>query len=223
MTSVSLRGVEIPLHQRFSEAIRASLSNGSYEQPECETLDGILLDDDRVLELGSGLGFLAVRCAQRLGSGRVLTVEADPEMRPVLLGTFAANHVAPGLMIGAVSAEGRPRRLERAEDLWSTRTAASSGQGDIPGIRLSTLITWRSPTVLVIDIEGGESELGPTPLPGVRAVLVECHSRRDLYAVTEWLEPQGFALTISARRIRLFQRTDPSTVPTVKGSHGEHV
>ena len=77
------------------------------------------------------------------------------------------------------------------------------------GVALGELIREHRPTVLVIDIEGGESDLGPTPLPGVRAVIVECHSIRDCEAVAAWLIPQGFSPGSFTRRVRSFQRDEP--------------
>jgi len=215
MTGASVRslGVEVPLHERFSDVIRASLESGKYEQPECEALDRLLVDGDRVLELGSGLGLVAVRCAQRLGSAAVVTVEADPEMLPVIRATFAANQVSPAVLIGAVSADGGDRWLERAPHLWSTKAhhwqegAPPINALRVGGTQLSTLIEWHRPTVLVVDIEGGESQLAPTELPGVRAVLIECHSRRDKLAVDAWLIPLGFVRSGDPpTRLRLYER-----------------
>ena len=206
MTSVQLRGVQIPLQDRFSEVIRASLANGSYESAEAGILEGLLEDGDRVLELGTGLGFLAAYCAKRLSSSAVLTVEADPEQEASVRATFAANDVSPGLLFAAVSADGGPRTLRRHQNLWSTR--AVIGETDlVRGVALGELIREHRPTVLVIDIEGGESDLAPTSLVGVRAILVECHSARDLDAVLAWTGTQGFSPALSTqRRVRLFER-----------------
>jgi len=215
MTGCSVRslGVEVPIHDRFSDVIRASLESGKYERAECDALDRLLVDGDRVLELGSGLGLVAVRCAQRLGSAAVVTVEADPEMRPVIRATCEANGVSPVVLVGAVSADGGDRWLERAPHLWSTK-AHRWPEGALPrnalrvgGTKLSTLVEWHRPTVLMIDIEGGESQLAPTELPGVRAVLIECHSRQDKLAVDAWLIPLGFGRSgDQPTRLRLYER-----------------
>lgn len=204
------QGIRLPASDRFSPVIRDSIARGEYEQVELGLLTDLLRDGDRVLELGSGLGLLATHCAQRLGSEAVLTVEADPEMGPVLRETFAANGVSPGLLFGAVTADGAPRRLRRSEHFWSTRVERiSEGDGGltVQGIALAQLVSAHRPTVLAIDIEGGESDLAPTDLSGVRAVLIECHSMPDRDSVFRWLGPQGFSPVILAqRRVRLFER-----------------
>jgi len=209
VTNILSLGVTVPLQERFSEVIRDSLTRGKYERAECDALDRLLVDGDRVLELGGGLGLVAVRCARRLGAQRVLTVEADPQMLPVLQETFHANHIYPAVLIGAVSADGGDRWLERAPHLWSTRAhIGQEGTERVGGTRLSTLIEWHQPTVLVVDIEGGEKHLAPTELPGVRAVLIECHSRADKLAVDEWLIPLGFDRNgDTPNRLRLYERT----------------
>ena len=210
--SVRSLGVVVPLQARFSDVIRASLESGRYEQAECTALDRLLVDGDRVLELGSGLGLVAVRCAQRLGSDAVVTVEADPEMLPVIDATLAANQVSPTVYSGAVSADGGERWLERAPHLWSTKAHRGLGLGlpRVQGLALSALIAAHRPSVLMVDIEGGESHLAPTDLPGVRAVLIECHSRDDKFAVDAWLLPLGFGRTgDQPTRLRLYERTPP--------------
>ena len=208
-------GVSVPLQDRFSDVILESLAAGKYERAECDALDRLLVAGDRVLELGSGLGLVAVRCAQRLGSTAVATVEADPEMLPVIRATCEANHVSPVVLSGAVSADGGDRWLERAPHLWSTKAhrplpadAPPVNRQRVEGIQLSALIAAHRPTVLVVDIEGGESHLAPTDLPGVRAVLIECHSRADKLAVDAWLIPLGFGRSgDQPTRLRLYERT----------------
>jgi FkbM family methyltransferase len=212
---VRLHHVNVPLHDRISEKIRQYLHAGEYETEEYRALKGLLRKTDRVLELGTGVGFLATYCAKRLDDGsRVLTVEADASMAGAIQATFAANDVAPTLLFGAVSAHGDPRYLERAADFWSTKTPrVPSGDGTretVDGVTLDALVQQHAPTVLIVDIEGTESELAPTQLPGVRAVLIEAHSPEADDAVQSWLEPQGFTRRDVSRRVRLYERSgDP--------------
>lgn len=206
--------VLVPLHPRMGEEILASLRDGWYEVDEYRALKGLLRKTDRVLELGTGLGVLATYCAKRLDDpSRVLTVEADPENAAIARATFRANDVAPELVLAAVSADGRPRALEREGELWSTRTwdpgpepPAGPHPELVDGVRLSVLLERHAPTLLIIDIEGGETSLVETPLPGVRAVLIEVHSEPAEAAVAEWLGGQGFQRRDVARRVRLYQR-----------------
>jgi hypothetical protein len=108
---LELHGVRIPTGPRFSPVILEAIQAGKYERQEHALLAALLRDDDRVLELGTGAGFLATYCAQRLGSSQVTTVEADPEMAPVIEATLAENLVSPKVIYAAVTALGLSRRL----------------------------------------------------------------------------------------------------------------
>lgn len=205
---IDVQGIRVPT-EGISVNMRRVLSTGQYEADERAALEGLLLPSDRVLELGAGIGYLATYCAQRLEDGsRVLTVEADPKMEAPIRATFAANRVAPALRIAAVNGTGASMRLERAADFWSTKASADGqGSGDpVEGVALSALLKEHQPTVLIIDIEGGETDLTRTVLPAVRAVLIEVHSDEAERAVDEWLSGQGFARRSVARRVRLFER-----------------
>lgn len=198
-----------------SQQVEWVMNNGGYEAAEYQTLKRILRSSDRVLELGSGVGFLAAYCAERLAEpGRVLTVEADPNMEAPIRATFAANDVSPELLIAAVSGSGQPMKLERSDHFWSTKTSTvpdfqklETIDGIVDGVPLSALIERHRPTVLICDIEGGETTLVDTPLEGVRAVLIEVHSEEADKAVETWLVSQGFKRHDTARRVRMYERT----------------
>ncbi len=211
---VRVHHVNVPLDERIGEQVRAALHGGGYEGAEYRALKSVLRKSDRVLELGAGLGVLATYCAKRLeDNSAVLTVEADPLMAPLIRATFAANDVSPTLLIAAASGSGAPMRLARAPEFWSTKAYPLAGERPgadivlVDGVALPALLSRHSPSVLVIDIEGGETSLVETPLPGVRAVLIEVHSEEADTAVHGWLSRQGFGRRDVARRVRLYERT----------------
>ncbi len=202
-----LQGLRIPHQSRFSPRICRAIESGNYERAEYAALLDLLEPSDRVVELGTGLGFVAALLAQELGDDRVVTVEADPEMAEIIGDTFRENSVNPRLVIGAVSAMGARRGLIRMENLWSTRTISALFSPTVPGVALASLIDEHQPTVLVVDIEGGESELSPTALPGVRAVLIECHSDSARQAVDRWLSSEGLhRRSVRGPKLFLYER-----------------
>lgn len=207
--SVRIHHATVPVGEHVTPTIARALESGSYEADEYQALKKILRKTDRVLELGSGLGLLATYCAKRLeDNSRVLTVEADPKMADVIRATFVANDVSPELLIAAVSGSGKPMKLERSENFWSTKTSpALEGVETVDGVALSTLIERHRPTILICDIEGGETTLTETAIEGVRAVLIEVHSEEADKAVETWLVSQGFKRHDTARRVRMYERT----------------
>ena len=186
----TLRGVTIPITERFSATMVAAVESGAYEAAEHALLAELLSPGDRLLELGTGCGYLAVAAAKLIGAERVTTVEADPEMRATIRKTFEANGVEPKLVIGAVSRDGSPRTVERADNFWSSTTRPG---GDELSLVFENLLAAYDPTVLLCDIEGGESELVGTPLPRMlRAVIMETHGNDLSKRVAAWLREQGF-------------------------------
>jgi len=189
----TLRGVIVPITERFSPTMVAAVESGSYEAAEHALLAEVLTPGDRLLELGGGCGYLAVAAAQLIGAHRVTTVEADPAMEATIRATFEANGVQPKLMIGAVSRDASPRVVERAENFWSTKTRPG---GTEPGLAFDELLGVFEPTVLLCDIEGGESELCGLPLPEtLRAVIIEAHSYQTQKDVVAWLKGAGYELS----------------------------
>lgn len=192
----------------LSENMKKVLADGKMETAELGLLTGLLTKDDSVLELGGGCGLLATYCARHAGS--VVTVEADPQMVPVISATFQANGVSPKLLVGAVSGSGDDMVLDRKPDFWSTKTleAWPEAQNTVPGLKLSALLAEHSPTVVVCDIEGAEATLVDTPLPEtVRAFMVETHGSSVGKAVDKWLTGQGLSCGQTSGRCKLYLRS----------------
>lgn len=207
MTLYILGGVTVPITPRFSERIRASVASGQYEASERSLLEETLRPGDRLLELGSGCGYLATVACRRIGSARVVTVEADPGMAGALLQTFIRNGVLPSVICGIVARDARPHRIERAEHFWGTKAVPDEGgSGALP---LSGLIEAHRPTVLLCDIEGGEEDLLGEPLPGIRAVIIESHGNELRQKVRDWLLAQGFTLKQERGKVGLFVKEPP--------------
>jgi tetratricopeptide (TPR) repeat protein len=199
-----LRDIVLPITDRFSATMVQAIESGVYEAAERDILEALLAPGDRLLELGAGCGYLATVAAKKLGSGSVVTVEADPEMAPTIQKTFEVNEVSPLLIVGAVGKDSSPKTVERAPDFWSTKTRPG---GETPGLAFGALLRAHSPTVLAIDIEGGEAELCGEALPeGVRAVLIEAHGQQLDDDVTRWLVSEGYRVTRAEKRTLLFQR-----------------
>ncbi len=200
MSTLTLHGVTIPLDGQISEVVRGHMRRSGFELHEAQAVFRLLERDDVVLELGTGCGFLAVYCAQRCA--KVVTVEAAERMRQTIAAVLEANPLgerAPVVsLFGAVSRTGARRRLHPADDFWATRTSPvdpTRPGPDVAGLALSDLLETHAPSVLVIDIEGGETELAGEPLPThVRAVVIETHEIASATAcpIAAWLTAEGF-------------------------------
>jgi FkbM family methyltransferase len=210
-------GVKVRLGPFCSLLVAIEMVAGRYESQERTLLQGCLDDQDVVLELGTGIGVVAVLCARRLGSDRVFTFEANPGLIPTARETFQLNDVTPRLencVLG--SAEGE-MSFHVEKDFWSSSTIKRSANAraiKVPVHSFSATIRKVQPTVLIVDIEGGEASLfDAAELGGVRKIMIELHPHVigpvQTQRVRDVLRRAGFALVreLSNGTNVLFART----------------
>lgn len=182
-----LDGVRIPLDAAVvSPNMLKAIAHGTYERSESRLLRRTLRPDDRVLELGGGIGFISALAAQLVPDGHVTVLEANPALVPLIEATHAANRTSARVInavvadVSEVEAHGRTMAFHQRADFWaSSLDAARPGilsTVDVPVVSLASLLADVRPSVLVFDIEGGEAPLfEAADLPGVRAVIGEFH------------------------------------------------
>jgi FkbM family methyltransferase len=176
---VRLHGVWLALGEDATPALRRALYSERYERGEARCVLLRLEPRDVVLEVGAGAGFIATLCALRVGSERVTSYEANPALLPRIRATFAANGVAPRLVHGLLAREAGEARLFVARELVSSsahRRSAGAEAVAVPQLAVAEELRRVRPTCLVIDIEGGESELLPLiAWDGIQKLIVELH------------------------------------------------
>ena len=177
---VDVDGVLLRLDPGFSLEVLTALARGAYERPELQMVDAQLEEADVVLEIGSGLGFIATYCAKRIGSERIFAFEGNPGLEPIVRETFRLNKVSPtfeSCLIGRSNGE---------VDFYVTNSFWASSTKKIPGSRKSVVqmkafrqeVASIQPTFLIIDIEGGEVDLfsdAQDCLKTVRKIAIEVH------------------------------------------------
>lgn len=217
-----LDGIVLPHDERLiSPVIHRALIRGRYEGEERTHLPGLLQPGDVVLELGAGLGVVSTLCARDDRVERVVTVEANPELIPYVREVHRRNGVTEKARLLHAVALPAPD-VEEVDffvrrDIW-----ASSLDGAIWGwekkvntevVDLHALIRDLSPTVMIVDIEGGEGQLFRGFTAGrLRHVYVELHQqvigRRGMRRVFNQLARAGFAYdpAFSAHGVVTFTR-----------------
>ncbi len=170
------------------ERVLRALAKGHFERDEARAMRAHFGPDDRLLDLGSGTGFIAT-IAGRIAAGEAVTgVEALPHMVDIAKANLVRNGVQGARILwGAVvppSFEGaqvryRARRQFWASSVLSTATEQRGRQMDVPALRLDTLLEMSRATVISCDIEGGELALFEAELPQkVRLIILEIHPGR---------------------------------------------
>lgn len=218
---VTYRGVRLWLDPRWATPrLRDSIYRGYYEDQEHDILRATLRGDDRYMELGAGIGFLATCACQRIGPEHVFVYEANPDLIETIHGTTSANGFHPQVTNAVLGDSAGSTNFYIHRDFWS------SSLEPVPGTRRVSvpLRSFRdeleavSPTYLTIDIEGGEIALfDGMKLPSfVRSICMEVHPDSAGAAATQrmlaTLLDDGFAVNFywTARSVVLLTRThDP--------------
>ena len=154
---------------------------GSYERQEAEGLRSLLVPSDRVLEFGSGLGVIA--CIAGRSASDVLSFEANPRLVERAEANLALNGIRNvAVRSGVVGHQAGTATFRVEADFWSSALGTASAGEDSIAVEvhaLSAVLETFRPTVVVMDIEGGEYELLGDPAwmayAGLRGVLVELH------------------------------------------------
>ena len=168
----------------LNEKIAEKLATGRYEGHEAAAVKMRVRPGNRVLELGAGLGYVASLCAGLTGPENVVTVEANPDMLPVIRGNldrngFQAVRLIHGAVTGAAEPEGEIL-FERKRSFWAARLAGADADPAavvrVPELPLQGLLAEYRPHVVIMDIEGAEAQLFGRRWPRyVRSVMMELH------------------------------------------------
>ena len=169
----------IAYRQDIPKHVSQMLVRGDYELPERRAVSQLLRQGDRVLEIGSCVGVVAMTAARIVGAENVLSFEPNPLAARVAQENFALNALPVALTNAAVGAEDGTLSLRISPDSW----LGASGRRDFAGETIATpmrsianVVAEFKPSVLVMDTEGMEEELLPAcPLANIRAVVVEVH------------------------------------------------
>ncbi len=184
-------------------SVATAIVKGSYEAPERALVRAALRPGDRVLEIGAGVGVVALTCARLVGAENVLSYEANAALEPVIRENFRLNGLTPNLRLRAISADGAPLRFFRNDNIVSSSVhdrGLDAQEITVPSDRIDAALAGHRATVLVMDIEGAETAILPAAdLSGLREMIIELHPHIVGDAATEALigamKDRGFAET----------------------------
>jgi FkbM family methyltransferase len=138
------------------------VDSGEYESGEITIVSKTLEKTDIVLELGTGLGFLSAYCSKIIGSERVQTFEANPELRSLIQKTYKKNNVFPELHFAAIGADEGETDFYISKSGFFTSSTLKSKMAKkmiVPVRGINNVLRALKPTYLLMDIEGGELEI----------------------------------------------------------------
>ncbi|WP_158287722.1 FkbM family methyltransferase [Falsiroseomonas bella] len=196
---------------RLAHALDA-LRRGVYEGREVRLVKTLLRPGQRVMELGTCTGFVAMQAARIVGPENVFCYEAHPDNVALARRHFAANGMAIALAHGVLAPRRRLAEDPATEIIFhlsgSIVSSALSPAGmsrsraiQVPLLCLEEEIERHRVTAMIVDIEGGEVELlGGSALDGIEAIIMETHYRkagvRKTNTMIAHLIAQGFRLDL---------------------------
>jgi FkbM family methyltransferase len=184
--TLECRGVKFPDDATIiSPRVRESILAGRYESKEATQVDKLLLPGDRVLEIGSGLGFISTIAARHPNTEAVLCYEADPRLISYIKAVHELNGVTKTTVRnGALSTNLSQKEMTFyiRKNFWGSSFNKNASEYEstaaVPVLSFNEVVEQFRPTFIVCDIEGAELDLFlNASLAGVTRVLLEIHSR----------------------------------------------
>ena len=177
---MTLCGVKVNLtHNNICPELRRFFYNESYEREEIEILQRYLSDEDMVMEIGAGIGFLSTFCAQKLGSDKVVAYEANPFMIDKIEETYRLNKVEPIIQNTLLTDKESTMDFYLEKNFWSSSTIKRSERCkciEVATKDINKELKRFKPTFLIIDIEGGEKDLIPIiNFDRINKIIIEIH------------------------------------------------
>ena len=176
---IRINGIQICVPENIPEDLEQALYYGYYEENELKIISSQLKQDDIVMELGTGLGLLSTFCASQIGSDRVFSYEANPELKSIIQQNYALNKVSPHLENCMLGNELKEVPFYISNSIWDSSNIEYKENlrvVQIPVKALNKEIEEINPSFLIIDIEGGEYELfQDIDFHNVKKLAIELH------------------------------------------------
>jgi FkbM family methyltransferase len=199
----------------ISKRVREGLFKGTYEEPERILIRQALHPEDRVLEIGGGIGFVSLLCATICGAANVLTYEANPQMVAIIQRNYTLNGISPMIRSKAITARDREVTFFVDDNIVSSslHERKDGRPQTVPADPLDEVIAEWKPTTIVMDVEGAETTILPaSELRGVKKLILELHPHivgADAIAkMVQHLNMLGFREQSAVGKSAWFSRTE---------------
>ena len=157
----SIDGVILPLFRYIGFNTLRWIINGRYEIGEINIIKNTLEKDDIVLDIGTGLGFVASYCAKVTSSSQVFTFEANPLNYELAKSVFKKNNVSPLIKNAFLTDEegNLDFPINKKSRLASSIKSDTKDFHTVQKLNLNEIINEIKPTYLIMDIEGAEFDV----------------------------------------------------------------
>lgn len=209
-------GFKLINHPSFSLKILKQLDSSKYESQERELVKKYIEPNDRVIELGGGMGVISMIISKIVPPGNIHVFEANPLMCKIISRNYKINKINGISVYNKVL--GRGGGVSRQFGLNHSFTGSSLVSKNpvnfimVEQYDFDSFIINHQTNTIVMDIEGGEYELISEEynLPRVvNKILIELHPDRNIKEVEliPILRNQGFVVLEKNEDIYFLKRS----------------
>lgn len=176
---------------------------GRYEAGEAREIARIVQPGERIVELGAGIGFIAITAMKTGHVAAMAAYEANPGLIPLIEKNAALNGVAfevhNAIVVPRPAAATAPFYLR--QDFWASSMSPEPwGYREeiaVPLVAFEAVRRRYRPSMLIVDIEGAEEMLfGDIALTGIKKIYVELHQnvigRQGMKHVFDFMSARDF-------------------------------
>lgn len=223
---VDVHGVRLLVPREVvSPDVLLPILRGGYERSEMMFIKNVIQPGDRVLELGGGIGFLAIYIQKHIPDVEVCTVEANPALIPVIRKNLDLNNCTATVMHGLAADRDSEADFNVSVNFWSSSVLDIPSEyttQKVPTLNTNRLIQEFKPNKMIIDIEGGEVDLIPRlNLQGVEKIIIEVHQRytgmEGVSTVFQSLLNRNFMADLDHTRVNVYTFVKSTTLHNAQG------
>lgn len=212
--TISISGIVLNTDPELvPKGIRKQLLQKEYESPELILVREGITAQDRVLEVGAGIGFVGIACAKICGPENILSYEPNPKMRPVIEANYSLNGMRPNLRSKVVAVTDGELEFYFSESVLSS-SLVDRKQGSptlVEADAISGVVEEFRPTAIVMDAEGAEIDLlSNCDLGRVSTIAVELHPHivgsQAISELRTYLSERGFEEKKTLGKSALFRK-----------------
>jgi FkbM family methyltransferase len=179
--SFTFGGMNIAVRSmHLTPKIEQALASGHYENAERTAITLHVMPQDRVLDLGGGIGCTGVVAGRIVGGENLMILEANGDLIPDIAENLSANGVfGAELVNAAVVADKTTKQVSffKSKGFWAgslhAGNTANSREIKVLAMPISVLFGRFKPTVIICDTEGVETEIFRSNLPvHVRLIIM---------------------------------------------------
>ncbi len=156
---INHKGVYLTIDKNiFSENMIYAILSGGYEIGPYRLIKSTLSINDRLVDIGSGIGFISILSAKIIGNNKVYSYEANPDLISIINKNYEINNLKPQIFNLLISSAKTNSEFFIHKDFIKSSVQINNYLKKIiiKTITLNEIILLHNPTYLFLNIEGNE-------------------------------------------------------------------